>query len=101
MALESTQPLTEMSTRNLPGGKGPPEHKVDPHRHLWANFVENVGASTSHNAMGLHALLQGWILQRRDRFWEPPRLLANGYRERLPTGQSGRGVKLTTHLHLV
>jgi hypothetical protein len=23
MALGSTQPLTEMSTRNLPGGKGP------------------------------------------------------------------------------
>jgi hypothetical protein len=24
-----TQPLTEMSTRNLPGGKGRPEHKAD------------------------------------------------------------------------
>jgi hypothetical protein len=29
MALGSTQPLTEMSTRNLPGGKGPPAHKAD------------------------------------------------------------------------
>jgi hypothetical protein len=29
MALESTQPLTEMSTRNLPGSKGRPEHKAD------------------------------------------------------------------------
>jgi hypothetical protein len=29
MALGSTQPLTEMSTRNLPGGKGWPEHKAD------------------------------------------------------------------------
>jgi hypothetical protein len=29
MALESTQPLTEMSTRNLPGGKGRPAHKAD------------------------------------------------------------------------
>jgi hypothetical protein len=28
-ALESTQPLTEMSTRNLPVGKGRPGHKVD------------------------------------------------------------------------
>jgi hypothetical protein len=28
MALGSTQPLTEMSTRNLPGGKGRPALKV-------------------------------------------------------------------------
>jgi hypothetical protein len=29
MALRSTQPLTEMSTRNLPGGKGRPVHEAD------------------------------------------------------------------------
>jgi hypothetical protein len=29
MALVSTQPLTEMSTRNLPGGKGRQAHKAD------------------------------------------------------------------------
>jgi hypothetical protein len=30
MALGSTQPLTEMSTKNLPGGdKGRPERKAD------------------------------------------------------------------------
>jgi hypothetical protein len=29
MALESTQPLTEMSTRNLPGNKGWPAHEAD------------------------------------------------------------------------
>jgi hypothetical protein len=29
MALGSTQPLTEMSTRNLPGGKGRPSRKAD------------------------------------------------------------------------
>jgi hypothetical protein len=29
MALESTQHLTEMSTRSLPGGKGRPAHKAD------------------------------------------------------------------------
>jgi hypothetical protein len=29
MALRSTQPLTEMSTRNLPGGKGRPARKAD------------------------------------------------------------------------
>jgi hypothetical protein len=35
MALGSTRPLTEMNTRNLPGGKGRPAHKADkPYRHL-------------------------------------------------------------------
>jgi hypothetical protein len=29
MALESTQPLTEMNTRNVPGGKGRPTRKAD------------------------------------------------------------------------
>jgi hypothetical protein len=29
MSLESTQPLTEMSARNLPGGKGRPARKAD------------------------------------------------------------------------
>jgi hypothetical protein len=29
MVLGSTQPLTEMSTRNLPGGKGRPTRKSD------------------------------------------------------------------------
>jgi hypothetical protein len=29
MALGSTQPLPEMSTTNLPGGKGRPTRKVD------------------------------------------------------------------------
>jgi hypothetical protein len=29
MVLGSTQPLTEMSTRNIPAGKGRPAHKAD------------------------------------------------------------------------
>jgi hypothetical protein len=29
MALGSTQPLTEMNTRNIPGGKGQPVHKAN------------------------------------------------------------------------
>jgi hypothetical protein len=29
MALGSTQPLTDMSTRNLPGGRGRPARKTD------------------------------------------------------------------------
>jgi hypothetical protein len=59
MALGSTQPLTEMSTRNLPGVKRRPARKAWlPHRHLWAGCLENVGASTSHSPMRLHGLLQ-------------------------------------------
>jgi hypothetical protein len=34
MALGSTQPLTEMSTRNRPGVKVRPARKADSHRHL-------------------------------------------------------------------
>jgi hypothetical protein len=38
---------------------------------------------------------------RPERLWGPPSLLSNGYQGLCPWGQSGRGVKLTTHLHLV
>jgi hypothetical protein len=55
VVLGSTQPLTEMNTRNRPGGKGCPTRKAD---NLTA-ICENVGGSTSHNPMGLHGLLQG------------------------------------------
>jgi hypothetical protein len=60
MALGLTQPLTEMSTTNLPGGKERPALKAD---NLTAirepTLLENVGASTTHNPVGLHGLLQG------------------------------------------
>jgi hypothetical protein len=36
-----------------------------------------------------------------DRLWGPPSLLSNRYQGLLPWGQSYRGVKLTTHPHLV
>jgi hypothetical protein len=58
MALGSTQPLTEISTRNLPGGKGRPALTTSPPS-MSRLSRENVGASTSHNPMGLHGLLQG------------------------------------------
>jgi hypothetical protein len=45
MALGLTQPLREICTRYLPGGKGRPAHKAD-----------NL---SSHKPMGLHSLLQG------------------------------------------
>jgi hypothetical protein len=57
MALGSTQPLTEMSTRNIPGGEGRPARKAD---NLTAICLQNVGTSTSHSPMGLHGPLQGY-----------------------------------------
>jgi hypothetical protein len=46
MTLGSTQPLTEMSTRNLPGDKGRPAGAWgwQPHRHLWAHFSRKCGS---------------------------------------------------------
>jgi hypothetical protein len=46
MALGSTQPLTEMSTRNLPGGKGQPAHTAD---NLTAICEPTVYKCGSHN----------------------------------------------------
>jgi hypothetical protein len=39
MALGSTQPLTEMSTRNLPEGKGRPARKADNHIAIFEPIV--------------------------------------------------------------
>jgi hypothetical protein len=64
MDLGSTQPLTEMSTRNLPGGQRVTIRRVrlttlPPS--LSRLSRENVGVSTSHNPMGLRGLLQGQL----------------------------------------
>jgi hypothetical protein len=58
MALGSTQPLREMSTRNLRGDKGRPARKADNLTAVCEPTL-NVGASTSHNPMGLQGLLKG------------------------------------------
>jgi hypothetical protein len=59
MALGPTQPLTEMSTRNLPRDKGRPARKADNLTAICEQIcLENMGASTSHRFMGLHCLLQ-------------------------------------------
>jgi hypothetical protein len=59
MALGSTQPLIEMSTRNLPGGEGRSARKA----HLKVRFepIIEKKCGTSHNPMGLQGLLQGWL----------------------------------------
>jgi hypothetical protein len=56
MALGSTQSLTEMSNRNLPGGKGWPTRKADNLAAIYETMCENVGASNSCNHKGLHGL---------------------------------------------
>jgi hypothetical protein len=38
---------------------------------------------------------------RPDRLWGRPSLLSNGYRELFLREESGKGVKLTTHIQLV
>jgi hypothetical protein len=58
MALGSPQPLTEMSTGNLPGRKGQPARKADNLKAICKLIVEkNVEISTSHNTVGLQCLL--------------------------------------------
>jgi hypothetical protein len=57
MTLKSTQLLTEMSTRNLPGVKGGRRVRLTALLTSVSRLSrENMGASTSHN---LHGLLQG------------------------------------------
>jgi hypothetical protein len=56
--------LIEMSTRNLPGGGGDGGRSVKLTTlppSVSRLSTENVGASTSHNPMGLHGLLQGQL----------------------------------------
>jgi squalene cyclase len=56
MALGSTQPLTEMSTRNLPGVKSSRRLSLTTLPPSVSRMTENVGVSTSRNPKGLHGL---------------------------------------------
>jgi hypothetical protein len=56
MALGSTQPLTEMSTRNLSGVKSGRRIGLTALPPSLSRMSENVGASTSRNPKGLHGL---------------------------------------------
>jgi hypothetical protein len=62
MALASTQPLTQMSIRNLLGGKvGRRVGLTTLPPSVSQLSRQNVGVSTSDNPMGLHGLLQPWL----------------------------------------
>jgi hypothetical protein len=56
----STKPVTEMSTRNLLGVKDGWRVRLATSP-LLTDCLENVGASMSHNPMGLHGLLNEWM----------------------------------------
>jgi hypothetical protein len=56
MVLGSTQPLTEMNTRNFPGCKKRPVSRADKLPPSMSRMSENVGALTSRKPMGLHGL---------------------------------------------
>jgi hypothetical protein len=56
MALGSTQPLREMSTRNFPGSKNGRRVGLTTLSPSMSRMSENVGASTSRNPKSLHGL---------------------------------------------
>jgi hypothetical protein len=56
MALGSTRPLTEMSTRNLSGGKSGRRLELTSLPQSVSRMSENVGSSTSRNSIGLHGM---------------------------------------------
>jgi hypothetical protein len=62
MGQGSTKPLTEMSSTNFSRIEERPALMADNFTaHVWADCIENVGTSSSHNPMGLHGLLEEWL----------------------------------------
>jgi hypothetical protein len=58
MTPESTQPITEISARSLPGGKGLPAREADNFTAVCEPIVGEPRCLTI-NPMSLHGLLQG------------------------------------------
>jgi hypothetical protein len=56
MALGSTQPITELSTRKFPGGKGSRRVGLTTLSPSVSRMSEHVRDSTSHSPKGLHGL---------------------------------------------
>lgn len=56
VALESTRPITNEYQQSSWGWRASGAQVRQPHGHLWADRLENVGAWTSHNFVGLHDL---------------------------------------------
>jgi hypothetical protein len=59
MALGSNQSLTEMSTRNLPGGNGQLAHKADILTAICEPIVWKMWGPRNFNHICLHGMLQG------------------------------------------
>jgi hypothetical protein len=86
-------PWGRLSLRNLPGGKGRPARKADKFTVIVSRLSrENVGTSTSHNPMGLHGLLQGWLYLAR--YLTMNSCISGYYDERLHSSLTGLGFGL-------
>ena len=62
MDLGSTQPLTEMTTRNTSWGLRRPVHRADNLTTLMCRLSLNLGASNSWNPQGLYRTVTGIAL---------------------------------------
>jgi hypothetical protein len=65
VALGLTQPYHKSAPEVFLGGKAQPVRKSDltaiSYTGLLVYYIENVGSSTSHNPMGPHVLLNGYL----------------------------------------
>jgi hypothetical protein len=79
------------------------DHAVKPYAYFVSKerLAKPVYYVTEYSICFLIVLMVALSHNRPHWLWGPPSLLVNWYRGFFPRGQSGRGVKLITHLHLV